>query len=306
MAGCGDGGAGPATDTPRSTAPPTSSSTTSPAPVTTPRPAPPVPTVTWQRGVAYGDDPAQVLDVAVPDPSVPSPTGQQDARPTILFVHGGGWTEGSRDVYEALAAQLASDGWVAATTGYRLAPGTPHPGPADDVRAALAHLVSGMPDLPVDRGRVVVAGDSAGGHLTGLVALGDAGPDVAAWVSWSGVYDLPAVAEEVEGTPAQWLIGRIGAYAGCDDPTAGDCRAAADDASPIGLVSPDDPPTLLLHSRLELVPLQDARAMRDALAAAGVPVHLEVFDGARHGFALLESSAEVVTAFLATTLDLPA
>lgn len=262
------------------------------------------PAIEVERGVAYGDDAAQVLDLAVPSPTVPSPTGDGDARPTILFVHGGGWTEGTPDVYGTLAAELARDGWVAVTVGYRLAPTATHPGPAEDVRRALAHVVEQRRDLPVDPDRVVLAGDSAGGHLSGLVALGGTGPDVAAWVSWSGVYDLAGVAATVEGTRRDWLADRIGAYLGCDDPTTGSCREAAVAASPVALADAGDPATVLLHSRNELVPLADARAMRDALATAGVAVHLEVLDGGRHGMSLIEETADVVSEALARALDL--
>ena len=283
---------------------PTTAPTSPPA---TPATGLPVPAavIDTQRGVAYGDDPAQVLDLAVPPASAPSPTGDPRARPTIVFVHGGGWTEGDRGVYAGVATRLAREGWVTASVGYRLAPGATHPQPADDVRAALAFVVEDA-GLPVDPDRVVLAGDSAGGHLAALVALSEPQVPVAAWVAWSGVYDLPQVTADVEDTGVGWLADRIAAHLGCATPATGPCRARADDASPIRQVDAGDPPGLLLHSRREIVPLQDARAVRDALQAADVRADLEVYDGSRHGLGLLAVSADRVGQFLADVLDLPA
>lgn len=260
--------------------------------------------VTWRRAVPYGSDPAQVMDLYVPDETVPSPTGTPDARPTIVLVHGGGWTDGSRSSYHQMATSLAAIGWVAASVDYRLAPGVTHPAEYDDVAAALRHVVDDA-DLPVDDDRVVLAGDSAGGHLTGLVALDDAGPPVAAWVSWSGVYDIPLATSAMDSEEADIVADRLFTYLGCSDRASAACAEVADAASPVHLVSPDDPPTLLLQSTDEIIPLVDARAMRDALRDAGVRVRLETWPGPAHGLALLPQAQEVVSEFLTDVLGLP-
>lgn len=299
LAGCA-----PATDR----GAPTPGSSTPPAPSSPATPSTPatgsLDAVTRTAEVAYGPDPAQVLDTYVPGREVPSPTGDPDARPALLLVHGGGWTRGTRLAHGEAATGLAALGWVTVTVDYRLAPDHEHPAAEEDVRAALAHVHDRAGELGIDPGRVVVAGDSAGGHLSGLVALSDDRPPVAAWVSWSGVYDVPSLPDRLAGTSSAWLVDRLGAYLGCEDPAGPACAERAAAASPITRASGDDPPALLLHSTDELVPLADAEAMRDRLAEAGARVRLVTFPGSAHGTALYEPASEDVADFLADVLDL--
>lgn len=263
----------------------------------------PFDTATWTTAVPYGPDDAQVLDVYVPDDEVPSPTGDPDQRPAIVLVHGGGWTGGDRVSHHVTGAGMATLGWVGVSVGYRLAPDHQDPAAQDDVRAALQHLHGLADELGVDPDRVVLAGDSAGGHLSGMVALSDDRPPVAAWVAWSGIYDMARLPDRLSPEHA-WLAAHVGEYLGCDDPAAGTCRGRARAASPVTHASADDPPTILLHSTDELVPLEDAQAMRDALDQAGVQVSLETFEGSTHGGHLVPAAADAVSAFLTDVLDL--
>lgn len=253
--------------------------------------------------VAYGPHERQAVDTYVPASDVPGPTGDPDSRPAMVLVHGGGWTTGHRDAYHDAAMALAARGWVAVTVGYRLAPAHQHPDAVADVRAALQHVHDHAAELGVDPARVVLGGDSAGGNLSGLVALADDRPPVAAWISWSGVHDFVALADRLPPDRA-WLRDQVGAYLGCDDPDAAACADRARDASPVSLASADDPPTLLLHSTDELVPLSDAEAMRRALDEAGVPVTLQAFEGSAHGMQLQARSLDAVEAFLTDVLGL--
>ncbi len=261
--------------------------------------------VTWHRAMAYGPDPAQVLDVAVPGAAVPSPTGDRDRRPAMVLVHGGGWTTGDRHHHADTAAGLAALGWVGVTIDYRLAPAATHPAAEQDVRSALAHVHDHAADLGIDPDRVVLAGDSAGGHLAALVALQDDRPPVAAWVSWSGVHALEQLPARLAGTQRAWLVDHVAAYLGCD-PAAAACAATARDASPVTHASADDPPGLLAHSTDELVPLDDARQLRDALDEVGAPVDLVTREGQAHGGDLIEPTSAETAAFLEAVLDLRA
>ena len=93
-------------------------------------------------------------------------------RPAILHIHGGGMVVGSAYGFRAAPAALAAAAdAVVVTVDYRLAPECPFPGPQEDCFAALAWLHEHAEELGVDRTRIAVAGESAGGGLAAAVAL---------------------------------------------------------------------------------------------------------------------------------------
>ncbi len=109
----------------------------------------------------------------------------------VLYLHGGGYVIGSPRSHRHLAADIAvAAGTRAFTLDYRLAPEHPYPAALDDAVAAYRWLIDSQRVQP---GRIVLAGDSAGGGLvlTTLVALRDAGlPLPAAGVCISPWTDL--------------------------------------------------------------------------------------------------------------------
>ncbi|RKN52252.1 alpha/beta hydrolase [Micromonospora costi] len=95
-----------------------------------------------------------------------------DAMPVVLFAHGGGWVMGGVDTHDGLCRQVAAaSGWAVLSVDYRLAPEHPYPAAVDDMARALAWLRGpGAARHGLDAGRIVVAGDSAGGHLAAVTA----------------------------------------------------------------------------------------------------------------------------------------
>ena len=112
----------------------------------------------------YGSDPAQALDFLA------ARTGDGNA-PLVLFVHGGGWTNGSKDnaTGRYKASHYTQAGYAFATIDYRLVPQATVEQQAQDVADALAHLLARAPELGIDPDRVVLMGHSAGAHLVALV-----------------------------------------------------------------------------------------------------------------------------------------
>jgi acetyl esterase/lipase len=93
--------------------------------------------------------------------------------PAIVAIHGGGWQAGSPIGYQYWGPWLAQRGYVVFAVGYRFSkPGqSSFPEALHDVRAAIQFIKGRGSELRVNPERVGVMGDSAGGHLSALVAL---------------------------------------------------------------------------------------------------------------------------------------
>jgi arylformamidase len=137
----------------------------------------------------YGETPAERLDYF--------PT-RGDAAPLIVFIHGGYWRSLDKSDFSWLAPQFVQHGVAVALPNYGLAPATPIEDMVRQQLRALAWLYRNGDRLGFDPERIVVAGHSAGAHLTvmAMAALWTAyAPDlprtlVKAGLAVSGIYDL--------------------------------------------------------------------------------------------------------------------
>ncbi|RMG34581.1 MAG: hypothetical protein D6725_14020 [Planctomycetota bacterium] len=93
-------------------------------------------------------------------------------RPAIVVVHGGGWKNGDKTKFRALAVQLARRGYVTAAIEYRLAYEARFPAAIHDCNAAVRFLRANAAQFRIDPDRIGAVGGSAGGHLVGLMAAG--------------------------------------------------------------------------------------------------------------------------------------
>lgn len=144
-----------------------------------------------RAGLKYGDDPFQIANVVTPhDPS---------GCPVIVYFHGGRWREGHPDFYDQLAEPWVAAGAVFVSCGYRLEPEHTIADSVDDAVAAVAWVTARAEEFGADPARVVVGGHSAGGQLTAMVTMTDAGPGpgtLAGAICMSGVNDLRGRAGE--------------------------------------------------------------------------------------------------------------
>src|SRR5438045_6931136 len=99
------------------------------------------------------------LDVYLPR-EVSSPN------PTLLYIHGGGWTGGSKEGSVLTFLPYLEMGWSVVNVEYRLARVSLAPAAVEDCRCALRWVIAHAKEYGFDAARLVVTGGSAGGHLS--------------------------------------------------------------------------------------------------------------------------------------------
>ena len=96
-----------------------------------------------------------------------------DKAPVLVAVHGGGWQVGTRKFYSNWGPYLAKNGYAVFAIEYRLMKPDvkTYPGAVYDTKAAVQYVRANAGELGIDPERIGMAGDSAGAHLSALVAL---------------------------------------------------------------------------------------------------------------------------------------
>ena len=110
----------------------------------------------------YGSDPYQSIALFKPE----QPNGT-----VVAFIHGGGWTNGYKEMMGYMAPAFVARSVTFASIGYRLAPLNCWPACFDDCGAAIAWLVRNVATSGGDPKRIYVGGRSAGGHISSLLAV---------------------------------------------------------------------------------------------------------------------------------------
>ncbi len=92
-----------------------------------------------------------------------------DKLPVIIFIHGGYWEEGNKDIYGFLGRNFAKNDVVTVIPNYRLSPNTNYEGMAEDVVKAIRWTQGHIEAYGGDAEQIYLMGHSAGGHLIALV-----------------------------------------------------------------------------------------------------------------------------------------
>ena len=228
------------------------------------------------------------------------------ARAAILFLHGGGWRGGSREIMRPLARAMAEFGFVGLPAQYRLTGQSAWPAQIHDLKAAIRWTRANAARLDIDPDRIVLWGSSAGAHLA-LLAAGT--PDDPAFEGEVGLKGVSSVVQAVIAVhpPTSFYVGpRDLSHSSAIDALMGPGASEADAraASPLSHVSERFPPTLLLHGTADrVVHHSSSQRMLDALRTAKAPADLHLFHGQNHGFEAVPSVRAVLTAEAAYFLD---
>jgi acetyl esterase/lipase len=221
--------------------------------------------------------------------------------PLVIWVHGGGWRNGSKA--NCPAAWLATKGYAVASLDFRLLPEHPWPAQIEDPIAALRWLRKESGRYGYDSERLAAMGGSSGGHvvaLWGTLTL-PPGDKVKAVVDWYGPTDLLTMPPNVLSTQrtraelakanGALLLGGIV----MDQPE----KAKA--VSALHQVTKDDVPFLIMHGEADTsVPVDQSERLHAALKVAGVESTLKLIPVAGHGGKEFDSteSRALILAFL--------
>jgi acetyl esterase/lipase len=230
-----------------------------------------------------------------------------DLRTAVLMLHGGGWRLGDRSAMEPAARRLAERGLTCIPVSYRLLTEAPWPAPLEDVREAVRWVRSNAGTLGVDPERIVLYGQSSGGHMA-LLAAAEAGGEPAADVAAVISFYAPTLFEpgpvgppmELRSTPDPNGFG-LGAYHVLERDAT---QADADGISPVSAITPSFPPTFLIHGSADAVIQPEmTRTLYRVLEANGVPCDLHMFGGQIHHFDEVPSFANLIDAAIVQFLD---
>lgn len=206
--------------------------------------------------------------------------------PTLIYLHGGGWTFGSINSCSRFCGALAASGAArVVAVDYRLAPENPFPAGLEDCKAAVRYVTAHAAELGADTSSVAIGGDSSGGNLAVATALSaECRGKVAKLVLF-----YPVTLAMADGSVSWRKYGRgygldsdimeafDSAYVGAAD--------ARDTRISVGLLPPDSlrallPQTLLVAAGRDILRDQG----KDFAARAGRKARREELTGAVHLF----------------------
>jgi acetyl esterase/lipase len=210
-------------------------------------------------------------------------TGPQ---PTMIFFHGGGWVQGSKEASQMSLMPWLEMGWNVVNVEYRLGRVALAPAAVEDGLCALRWIATRAKDYDIDPSRLVTSGESAGGHLsltTGMIpesagldrqCPGIRLPKVAAIVDWYGITDVAELLDGPNRKPyaVQWLA------------SLPNREEIARRVSPLTYVREGLPPVLAIQGDADpTVPYQQSLRLREALTKANVTNELVTVPGGKHG-----------------------
>lgn len=221
--------------------------------------------------VAYGPDTMNTMDVYLP-------ANRTTGTNVIVFVHGGGWVEGSKEEFTSLANQFTSKGYASVTMNYRYADvdnNISYVDLLDDIDKALTFLKTNAATYTINANKVTLFGHSAGAHLALLYAYRNNERGQVRWViSVAAPTDLPNLLEV--GTFPSLLYNLVGS----------ESMEKYKDASPIDHVTTGVASTYCFHGKADpSIPYQQSEELYELLKQRDAQAHrIKLFDDIGHEF----------------------
>ncbi|WP_422079374.1 alpha/beta hydrolase fold domain-containing protein [Ulvibacterium sp.] len=254
------------------------------------------PTTFWahrynmEMDVAYGNDPAQRLDIYTQGSYIGEPNWfkrSKNKKPTLVWIHGGGWRYGNKETDAWFFIHFLERGWNVVNVEYRKGLGTA-PDAAEDVLTVLKWISENAEAYKLDTDRIVVSGASAGGHLALLAGLVNSIPEshplyvgdkvrIQAIINWYGVTDIQ----------------KIDAYLSANRPNQNfvlnwvekkeKIPEISRKYSPIHYVTENAPPVLTIQGDMDtLTPYDQAQLLHEKLKSLGTENQLLTLKGGKH------------------------
>ncbi len=201
-------------------------------------------------------------------------------QPTIVNIHGGGWTYGSKEVYQFYCMNLAQRGFTVVNINYRLAPESHFPAAVEDINQALTFLEKQGADYFVDKDRLILIGDSAGGQLVSHYATVVTNPEFAARFD----FKVPDITLKAVGLHCGAYFAKEMIQSGTDDFFMGyiDCldrevpKALFDQLDAAVNMTKDFPPAFIMSAQNDFL-LGNVEPMYRLLSSLGVPCEQHVY-----------------------------
>ena len=89
----------------------------------------------------------------------------------VIYIHGGGWASGSKEMDHPMAMSLAHSGIVTFCVDYRLSGEAMYPAAIDDVKNAIRWIKEHADEYGIDSDEICLAGSSAGGQMAALIGM---------------------------------------------------------------------------------------------------------------------------------------
>jgi arylsulfatase A len=219
------------------------------------------------------------------------PKDQKGPLPAIIWIHGGGWKNGTRKGGAKMARYFAERNYVAVSISYRLSGEAPYPAQIEDCKAAVRWLRANAKTYGIDPERIGAIGHSAGGHLAALLATSN---DVAELEGDGGNASYSSTIQAAVPMGAQTdletdRIRSMTAQSGADiwheflGGSLDKNEAMYQLASPRRHLDKNDPPLIFIAGELDNLDTQ-AVPIRDDMRRLQIPSGILVIPNAPHNF----------------------